>query len=174
MVELLIGISIASLLILLAIPYYSDWITNANIRTGAQSVADGLRLAQTYAIKRNSLVQFQLDPVGGPPYTGWTVNDFTNPAAPYLQRAYFVSGSDRMTLTTTPAAARIVTFNGMGRPNLLNPNVPATPIDFMDFTGAPLTANTHPLRVITSANPLTGAGIRMCDTALPVGDAKRC
>ena len=173
LVELLIGIGIAAILMLLAAPNYTDWITNTNIRTGAQSIADGLRLAQTYAVKRNSRVQFQLDPVAGPPFTGWSVIDFDNPVPPILQQNYFRSGADRMTLTTTPGPARRVTFNSFGRANPANPDL-SVPIDFMDITGVPVTATTHPLRVITSGNPLTAAGIRMCDPALPVGDAKRC
>jgi type IV fimbrial biogenesis protein FimT len=173
LVELLIGIGIASILMLVAMPNYTDWMTNTEIRTGAQSIADGLRVAQTFAVKRNSRVQFRLDPVGGPPFTGWSVLDFDNPTPPILQQNYFRSGADRMTLTTTPAAARFVTFNGFGRANPANPDL-SVPIDLMNVTGAPVTATTHPLRVITSANPLTGAGIRMCDPALPASDAKAC
>ena len=179
LVELLIGVGIASTLMLLAAPNYTDWITNTNIRTGAQSIADGLRLAQTYAAKRNSHVQFQLDPVGGPPFTGWSVIDFDNPTPPILQQSYFRSGADRIALTISPAAARRVMFDGFARPvDPANPIAPAPQIQFVDISGTPVTATTHPLRVVTSASPTVGvpvtAGIRMCDPALPASDAKAC
>ena len=65
LVELMIGIAIAALLVVLAIPSYQVWVADAQIRNAAESIADGMRYAQSQAIARNSTIEFIIDPTTG-------------------------------------------------------------------------------------------------------------
>ena len=70
LVELLIGLAIAALLVMLALPSYSVWIADAQIRNAAESIASGLRYAQGQAIARNAAIEFVIDTTAGT--GGWT------------------------------------------------------------------------------------------------------
>jgi len=60
LIELMVGIALMSILFMLAYPSYASFIRNAQIRTAADSVINGLQLARAEAIRRNSNVQFRL------------------------------------------------------------------------------------------------------------------
>ena len=70
LIELLIGMAILSILMLLALPTFQTFMANTRIRNTADSLANGIRLAQVEAIRRNRLVELIVDPA-----VGWTVND---------------------------------------------------------------------------------------------------
>ena len=67
LIELMIGLAIAGLLLVLAMPSYSVWIADGQIRNAAESIASGMRYAQSQAVARNSAVAFILTPA-----TGWS------------------------------------------------------------------------------------------------------
>ena len=60
LIELMIGLAIAGLLLVLAMPSYSVWIADGQIRNAAESIASGMRYAQSQAVARNSAVAFIL------------------------------------------------------------------------------------------------------------------
>ena len=49
LIELMIGLAIAGLLLVLAMPSYSVWIADGQIRNAAESIASGMRYAQSQA-----------------------------------------------------------------------------------------------------------------------------
>jgi type IV fimbrial biogenesis protein FimT len=151
LIELLIALAIASILLMLALPHYATWLGDSQIRTGAQIVADGLRLAHGDAIKRNRQTEFVLDPTTKD--GGWTVQPIGGPAQ---EGAVFAEGADKVTFTTTPGGARKVTFTGLGQ---IGPNADTTAPITRIVVASPV-ANTRPLWVEIEAGR---TGVKICD-----------
>ena len=60
LIELMVTIAIFSMLLLAAMPSFSGWIANARVRSVAEEIANGLRIAQSEAVRRNRPVAFVL------------------------------------------------------------------------------------------------------------------
>lgn len=60
LVEIVIGLAIFGIAMAWAIPSYSTWMQNTQIRNMAESIAFGLQQARVEAIKRSGLVEFLL------------------------------------------------------------------------------------------------------------------
>jgi type IV fimbrial biogenesis protein FimT len=167
LIELLVAISIAVILIMLSLPNLSAFLTNTNIRTAAESVADGLRRTQVEAVRRNADVQFVLTPT-----TGWEIHDVDDNK---LDGVPLADGSPRAKVTAVDAggsAATRVTYSGLGRVLPTNSDTggggsnPIATIDVTSVSGA----DHHDLRI--QVNGL--GGLKMCDPALPSTDPKGC
>jgi type IV fimbrial biogenesis protein FimT len=176
LIELMIGIAIAALLLTLAVPAYQDFMVNTQIRTVTESIANGLRTAQAQAIKRNTNVEFILEPNAASANWGWDV--FDPATATTLQQYRFVAGGQHAAVTVAlpSAAERMVTFNGIGRILAVNPDA-TQPMDEIRVT-SPSSAQARPLRVLTgfnsTADPTRASGIKVCNPLVPVGDPQAC
>ena len=71
LIELLIAIAIVAILAGIAVPNFTTWLQNTQIRTATEAVKNGLQLARAEAIRRNEPVNFVLSSVTG---TNWTVS----------------------------------------------------------------------------------------------------
>jgi type IV fimbrial biogenesis protein FimT len=60
LIELLVGITIVGILFIMGIPSFKSWIQNTQIRTATEAIQNGLELARAEAVRRNTLVRFQL------------------------------------------------------------------------------------------------------------------
>jgi type IV fimbrial biogenesis protein FimT len=60
LIELLVGITIVGILFMLGVPSFKSWIQNAQIHTATDAIQNGLELARVEAVRRNTLVRFQL------------------------------------------------------------------------------------------------------------------
>lgn len=60
LVEFMVTVTLAALLLSLAVPSFVTWIRNAQVRAVADSLQNGLRLAQTEAVRRQRQVVFFL------------------------------------------------------------------------------------------------------------------
>lgn len=60
LIELLVTITLLSILMALAVPSMGAWIRNSKIRTVADTLQNGLRLAQTEALRRSRQTVFSL------------------------------------------------------------------------------------------------------------------
>jgi type IV fimbrial biogenesis protein FimT len=60
LIEILITLTLLGILLGLAGPSFSEWIRNAQVRTVADSLQNGVRLAQAEAVRRNRQVIFFL------------------------------------------------------------------------------------------------------------------
>jgi prepilin-type N-terminal cleavage/methylation domain-containing protein len=167
LIELMIALAIAALLAILAMPGYSLWIADGQIRNAAESIAGGMRYAQAEAIKESSQVEFVLDPTTGT--GGWIARLVAAPAPP-LQVGSFREGADRTTLTPLPAGTTTVTFTGFGTiaPANADASAPLTRIQVTSSTGA---AGARNLEVLVG-NSRTG--IKICDPKWPAADPKGC
>ena len=60
MIEMIVTLTIFSILVMLAIPTMKDWIANTKIRTVADALQNGMRLAQSESLRRSRQVVFAL------------------------------------------------------------------------------------------------------------------
>lgn len=168
LIEMMIAIAIVALLLGVAMPSYSTWIQNLQVRTAAESVLNGLQLARNEAVGRNAQVSFQMTSVAG--IADWTVCvPATCPAAP-IQSHSGTEGSANARIgvgsTVTAFAAAIaggagtpatITFTGLGRLTA----APAAGGNWRIDVTNPTLAGTRRLVIIVSP----GGQTRMCDPA---------
>ncbi len=186
LIELIVALAIFSVLVALGLPSFKVWTQNAQIRTAAGAVQNGLQLARGEAVRRNALVRFQLtdsidnscalsttdtnwvisfdDPTGACAGAflneAFLISDATNNPAPrIIQKRPAAEGSSRVLASANQS---VIVFNGLGRADA------AATIDLNPSVGACTAFRC--LRVTVS----TGGQIRMCDTNLPTGDPQAC
>jgi len=173
LVEIIIVIAILVVLMALGMPSFSEWIQNAQIRTGAESVLSGIQLARNEAVKRNSNVEFVLGNPGAQGGTNWTVREAADGTV--IQEATAGEGSRNTILTPTPGDATTITFNSLGRLPVTGLNVDGssviTRID-VDVPESVLAADkTRDMRITIGA----GGQIRLCDPHISTtGDPRSC
>lgn len=160
LIELLVAVTLGFILIMLAVPAYNTWTTDAEVSSAASSIADGLRVANAEAIKQNTPVEFVLAPA-----SGWIARVVAT--GQVVRRDRFVEGARRAAVTTD-GGTTTVTYTALGGIERPNPDASA-PITVVDVT-AP--GASRPLRVIVG---LSLNGIRVCDPrfAYPA-DPKGC
>lgn len=71
LIELLIGLAVMGVLLAIAIPNLSAWLQNAQVRTAAESILNGVQIARGEAIRTNSQAKFSLTSTGG--MADWSV-----------------------------------------------------------------------------------------------------
>ena len=161
LIELLVAVTIAVVLLVMAMPGYVAWVSDSEIRNAAQSIANGLRTAQSTAVSSNANVQFVLTP------TDWTVATVDAPLV-ILKTASLKEGSRNSTIVGINAAstaATTVAFDPLGR--VINNAANLVQVDVT----LPSIAGTRPLRVLVG-NGRTG--VKMCDPAWAWPDPKGC
>lgn len=181
LIETMIGLVIASLLLAVGVPSFSTFMQNTHIRNAAEAVQNGLSLARTEAVQRNTNVRFTLGTA-----SSWTVGCVTAVAdldadgaadcpATIQARAAAegsahaaVNLSEVVASTNTAAASPVVTseisFNGLGKVRALPAGNNAV-INISNPTGGTCAAaggTMRCLRVVVSA----GGQVRMCDPKL--------
>ncbi len=165
LIELMIGMVIAAILLFLAVPTYSEFMRNTRIRGTADSIAGGIRLAQTEAIRRNTDVEFIVDPA-----TGWSIRD---PAvAQILHAEPFSESAAQLAVDTSPPAAVKLTYSGIGQFRFVPPTNPDDGSAVMTSIAVRhATVASRELRVITEP---FGMGTRVCDNDPTVHLTLRC
>ncbi len=182
LIELMIGLIIISILLSIGLPSFSLWIQNTQTRTAAESVLNGLQLARTQAVTRNTNVRFKLTNATGA--VDWTVGcvapkgdingDGVDDCPEFIQSRFGAEGSRNgragVSTAVPPAAFNVpiasgtglggadvgVTFTFLGRVA----NV-GTDISRIDITNSSTTEARRMVIIIG-----TGGTIRMCDPAL--------
>ncbi len=173
LIELMIGIVIVSLLMVMGVPSFNLWIQNTQTRSAAESILNGLQVARTEAVRRNTQVRFSLTDASGA--VAWTV-DCVSVTADCPAGIQSRSGSEggvnaRAGISVDAATPAIgtaisagtglpagVTFDGLGR--IPTANV-GTDVARVDVTNA---ANANARRMVILIG--TGGQTRMCDPAL--------
>lgn len=163
-IELLITIAIVAILAALVAPSFNVMLANAQIKTAAQAMFDGLQLARVEAIRRNERVIFTTGT-----QSSWEVK--VESAGSTVQARSSAEGSPAVSMTATPAGATEVTFDGLGR---VKPNTDASnSISRLDAdvpTSLISAAASRELRITIS----TGGAIRLCDPNAASGGAMAC
>jgi len=174
LIELMVAITIVVLLILMALPSYSQWLTNTRIRNAAESIHNGLQFARNEAVQQNTSVRFELGANGA----DWAVcvlpSGKTSCAdagvPPPLQSFNAAGGAGAVVIgtqtdtqyangkfdTALTTGAGGVTFNALGRP------VGYSVASFVRVDASSAQSGTR--RLVTTI--AIGGRIRMCDPAL--------
>ncbi|MGZ8252498.1 MAG: GspH/FimT family pseudopilin [Methylophilaceae bacterium] len=176
LVELMITVALLGIITIIAIPSYTVWIQNQQIRAGAESIQNGLQKARTEAVKRNALVRFVLGAS-----SAWRLECVTvvgdldgdgQADCPALieQRAASEGSSSQISTVATPAAADTIVFTSLGLVQASPPS-PTAPFTSLRIQHTNMT-KTRQLQINIGA----GGNIRMCDpdTNLPTSDVRRC
>lgn len=187
LIEIFIGLAIMGLLLALAFPNFSSWLTNMQIRAAAEKMQNALQAARNEAMRKNTTVRFslvsnltsgcaqsstgkswvvsRLDPVG---QCDVAASDTTAPFT--AQAGTLAEGSSRVAVSATDGAGgarTFVAFNGMGR--VVSPTSNNW-IGQIALDVAPANTNRR-LLVQVSA----GGQIRMCDPAVvSTTDTRKC
>jgi len=187
LVELAIGLAIVGVLLALALPNFTIFLQNSQIKNAAETTLSGLTLAKTEAVRRNVTMRFQLMTAvtdacaASTTALNWVVSRddaaglcATPPSEDTAPRIVQVKsaqeGSSNVTVTTTGGS--LVVFNALGRPTAAG----ITAIDLRNPTGGACehedaSGTMRCLRVEVS----TGGAIRMCDPKVTAAtDPRRC
>jgi len=155
LIELLIAVAIIAITMAVAAPSFSQLQANYRLRSGAESVLNGLNFARAEAVRRNAPVTFSLTGTK----SGWTVT--ANGGAVIQSRTDSETGG--LTAASSNGATSVI-FLPTGLVN-------ATGAWLTQVTVSSTTAGTG-ARVI---NILGGGLIRMCDPAVSLAnDPRRC
>jgi type IV fimbrial biogenesis protein FimT len=173
MIELVVVVAIIAILAAIAIPSFSTWIQNSQIRNSAEAIQNGLQLTRNEAVRRNTLVSFWLTTTAdatcalstaGP---NWVIS-FDNPAS--LCANAFINEAFPVSDAVNNPAPRIIQMRSAseGSP------VPAADINIniTNPTGGACAAagKMRCLRVVVSPN----GQVRMCDPSLANTDPRGC
>lgn len=172
LIELMVTITLLSILMALAVPSMGAWIRNNKIRTVADSLQNGLRQAQTEALRRSRQVVFSLTNSTAPQTSlaaaddgrNWSINVVKlltdeNDGVFVASGVLGAVGSDVQ--IAGPAA---VCFNSMGR-LVANSNTQVSGSTSCDAASIPPTYDVtlpgadRPLRVLVAL----GGQVRICD-----------
>jgi type IV fimbrial biogenesis protein FimT len=175
LLELIVTLTVASILTALAIPNFSLWIANSRVRTSAEAMQNGLRLALSEAVRQNRRVAFKL--TNNAPST--TATPAANGANWVIQTVPLITN-----LVGTTATLESVVFiqGGQFGNTAQNVSINSNGISQITFTpfgnvlpiagiAFPLTVTFSPMN-LTLANgsrPISvtinqGGAIRLCDT----------
>ena len=171
LIEILISVAVLALVLMAGVPAFGSWLANLRVRNAADSLQNGLRLAQAEAIRRNAGVTLTLTTDSNPGATAsasstglnWAITD----TAGRLIQTKGLEGQRGVTMSLLNADGSAasgfggqVVWSGLGRNQL------AASLQFhLTAPGA-----DHPLRVW-----LSPAGrVRLCDPARSSGDAQAC
>jgi len=175
LIELMVTLTIAAFLLLMAVPSFSGWMANAKVRSVAEEVQNGLRLAQTEAIRRNRQTAFALTSAAPalsatPAANGknWYVQILPltdNTSESSLD--FFVQGSNYGTqATVTVTGPALLCFGSMGSATMTST---ATALASCSTTTPSASAVTYTIASSTADRPMgivvtPGGQVRMCDT----------
>ena len=185
LIEMMIGITLLAILMALAVPNFSRWIRNLEIRGTAEAVLSGLTLARTEAVKKNTVVYFQLidtideDCELNPSGPHWVVSlgeaagrcnvapsDTESPRIVQIHDGN-QGGGNRARIT---AGQSLFTFNGLGRLTSTAAGILVSDADGEEGCVSADGGKARCLRIEVNA----GGVIRMCDPALPSTDTQGC
>jgi len=172
LVEMMVAIALFALLVAFAYPSYTSFIQNAQIRTTAESIINGLQLARAEAIRRNSNVEFRLlNKSTGVAVTGGTdwqiqASSANTPSAldQTVQIRLETSASSKARAQVATAVGATAANPGAGMPATiaftgLGRLTTATTIRQIDITGA---SGMRRLAIVLAP----GGDVRLCDPSL--------
>ena len=172
MVELMIAVVIIGILFSVGAPSFMVWVQNAQIRTAAESISNGLQMARAEAVRLNTSVQFSF-PGGNitnapPVWVVQCINDLNGNGVEdagecyhFIQRHLSAEGATNVLINAT---ATSITFNGLGQANNSSGNMLNIRIE--NPTGGDYQyQNSGPMRCL-NVRVEAGGRIRMCNPSI--------
>ncbi len=187
LIELMVVLSVIGVMLMLAAPGFGNWTRNSRIRTIAEEVQNGLRLAQAEAVNRNRRVAFvrtnatpARNAAPATNGTNWYVQVLPLPSevgdAAFDATSYVQGGAFSAQVGATVGGQALHCFNSVGRvindtttglgADCVAPADAANPED-IDVT---LTGGDRSMRV----ELFLGGRVRMCDVNAASGEPNAC
>ena len=123
LIELMVTISLLAVLVLLAVPAFTAWIRNAQIRSAAEALQGGMRTAQAEALRRNRQVVMAF--TNATPASGTTAvangkNWTLQTVAQFGETSDYISGgsiaeTNSAVTVSTSGGLTAICFNSSGR-----------------------------------------------------------
>ena len=197
LIELMVGLTLLGVLLMLAMPSFTQMINNQKLRSTADTVLSGLQTARLEALKRNQPVEFLLtadtiDPANYGSFStnavgpGWAVRldpvtCTSGPTECYVDGKSGLEGtnqSDPTALavklaTTNMPASNTIRFDAMGRSNVTA--AAGVWIDVSNPTGGTCKAVGGVMRCLRIV--VSGSGrVRLCDPSVApaAGETRAC
>jgi len=162
LVEMIIAVAVFALLIMAALPDFSVWIQNTQIRTAGEGILNGLQLVRNEAVRRNTNMELEMIGV-----SGW--NAKVASTGQIIQSRASGEGSGSAALTIKPDGATKVTFNGLGR-LVTNGDGSDSITEIKVDSSAIAAASTRELCIMVGS----GGAVRLCDPQVAAGDTRAC
>jgi type IV fimbrial biogenesis protein FimT len=165
LVEFMVVVAIMLILAVLGLPNYSIWTQNSRIRNAAEGLLNGLQLARSEAVARNTQINFVANAD-----SGWTLGcaNVTATCPANIQTRSASEGSAGTLMTVNNASvADTVSFSNFGA--LVNP---AGAMNIVVDSTTLSASDSRELRIEIS----TSGSVRMCDPNLDTSgtDPRRC
>lgn len=162
--EMLITLALMAIVLALAVPNFSTWLMNHQIRNAADTAMASLQLARAEAIRTNTSVRLSFD---ASTKKIWQIMRVDTGAV--LQQKNFAEDAPKATITPTPSTVTTVTFNGLGR---ISDATPLTQLDFDVSTSLLPAADSKDMRITLQ----TGGAMKLCDPNLASDstDPRKC
>ena len=158
LLELMVALTLAGMMLAAGVPSFTTFLRNAEVRSTAEAISNGLRVARSEAARLNRPVSFTLAGSSDP---SWVINIF-NPTTgallqPPIQQYSKLEVGQSTALVTAPFSAVAITFNGLGR--IVSPSPIATP-NLQQVDVAPIAlGEARTLRIFVD----DVRGIKLCD-----------
>jgi type IV fimbrial biogenesis protein FimT len=163
LVELMIGIAVLFIMAMLALPNFSIWIQNTQIRTAGEAIINGLQLARAEAIRRNASMELRMGAS-----SSWTVRVVNT--GEIVQSRLAAEGSGAAAVTITPNTTTKVTFDSYGSVTATN-NDGSLPITEIKIDAPQIAAaDSRELCILIRI----GGNVRMCDPQVASTDTRTC
>ena len=173
LIELMIAVSLLGVLLAIGVPAMRDWITNTQINTAAEAINNGLQLARSEAVRRNTNVHFTLGT-----NSAWIVGCETIQAdndgdgvddCPGIIQTRLAVETTQVIVNVTPAGAGMVTFGPLGRVTVnADTSQPITQLDVSVPDSVIDPAVRRDMRVLVS-----GGSVRLCKPSLSLSNDPR-
>jgi type IV fimbrial biogenesis protein FimT len=178
LIEMMVTITLMSILTMLAMPSFTTWVANNKVRTVSDSLQNGLRFAQSEALRRSRPMVFSLTSSAAPDKSlsavdnggNWSINvskSSLDAGSVFVQAGVLSDVASGVSITGGAA----ICFNAMGRlaantdtgVNGASCNTDASVFVYrIDAIGA-----DRPLQVLVGL----GGQVRMCDPARKLADS---
>jgi type IV fimbrial biogenesis protein FimT len=106
LIELMISLSIMSMLLMMAAPSFAEWLANMRVKSVAQGIHFGVMLAKAEAMRRNENVEFELNAD-----SSWKVK---TEGGETINQKVANEASAGVSIDITPAEGNKILFTGMG------------------------------------------------------------
>ncbi len=187
LIELMVVLTIIGVMLMLAVPGIGNWIQNSRIRTVAEEVQNGLRLAQSEAVNRNRRVAFvrtnatpARNAAPAANGTNWYVQVLPLPSevgdATFDSNAYIQGGVFSAQSGATIGGREAFCFNSVGR--VINDTTTGLGADCVAPTDA---ANPEDIDVTLASGDRSmrvelflGGRVRMCDVVAASTQPNAC
>ena len=183
--EIMVSVAVIAITLAVGIPSLTSWMQNVQVRTTAESVLAGMQLARAEAVRRNTLVRFNLTDANGT--AAWSIDcvtvTSTCPSGIQTSDSGQTGANGRVGVSTTALPSPIpstyfntalaagaglpagVTFDGMGR--IPTTNI-GTDIARVDATSS-VSANARRMVVYVT----TSGSAKLCDPSLALASNPR-